>query len=83
MCRDRLTDYGHDYGMEVGMNWLFRMVKVEWRESVTSSNWVKDMPIFKKKNKDEYNIYRGISLIYYCRKLYEKILKRKIAMRMG
>jgi exonuclease III len=64
----------------VGVQWLYRVMKVVWRERRVPKEWTKGViiPIFKKGDRKQCKNYRGITLMCHCAKVYEKILERRI-----
>ena len=65
---------------EVGKQWLYRVMRVIWKEKKTPEDWKKGLivPIFKKGSRKECRNYRGVTLIPHCAKIYEKILESRI-----
>ena len=62
-----------------GVRWLTRVCQVAWKLEKTSKDWQTRViiPIYKKGDRKESTIYRGISLLSLPGKVYAKCLENK------
>ena len=64
----------------IGMQWLYRLMRIVWKEGIIPKEWQKGIiiPIFKKGDKKDCKNYRGITLLSQCFKIYERIVYLKL-----
>ena len=68
----------------VGLHWMYRLFRMIWKGKEVPEDWRKGLiiPVFKKGDKKKCNNYRGIILISHVAKIFERILEKKVKMKV-
>lgn len=69
-------------GGPVAIHWLYRVIRVVWKERKIPTDWEKGMivPIYKKGDRKKCGNYRGITLLCHTLKIYERIIDRRMRL---
>ncbi|KAK3545445.1 hypothetical protein QTP70_007702 [Hemibagrus guttatus] len=64
----------------VGLSWLTRLCNIAWRSGTVPLDWATGVvvPLFKKGDRRVWSNYRGITLLSLPRKVYSRVLERRI-----
>ena len=66
---------------EVGINWLWRIFNIAWKERRVPQDWQRSIivPLWKKKgSKRDCSKYRGISLLSHVGKMYARVMEYRV-----
>ncbi|KAK3521202.1 hypothetical protein QTP70_000769, partial [Hemibagrus guttatus] len=64
----------------VGLSWLTRLCNIAWRSGTVPLDWATGVvvPLFKMGDRRVCSIYRGITLLSLPRKVYSRVLERRV-----
>lgn len=69
---------------EIGVKVLHRLINIIWKKKKIPKDWKTAviLPIYKKGDNKLCDNYRGISLLCTAEKIYEKILEKRVRVKM-